>query len=131
MSHLYRLRKNEETARAGIQWNTLEDQQLLKEIEEKLSYETISIKHQRTLKSIQYRAIILGMKNYRDTSLEELASKINLDTQIIKDYILHKEEKQILQEEMLKDRGISLKDLYNVMVDIRSLLQGIATSKGL
>jgi len=126
-----RLRQQPETARAGIQWNSTEDATLIQEIEQKLAYETIALNHKRTLKSVQYRAIVIGMKKYKDKTLADLTILLNLPQEIIENYIKEQEEKQKLHEEMTTDRGISLKDMYDVMVDIRSLLERIAASREL
>lgn len=126
-----RLRQNQETARAGIQWTFIEDQKLMDAIENKKPFEEIALQHQRTIKSIKYRTLILGMKKYKELTLDELAVKLNVTSEDIQMYIENQEEKQRLQEDMMKDRGISLKDLYNVMVDIKDLLTGIAAAKGL
>ena len=71
------------------------------------------------------------MKKHKELSIEAMAEKLNISKEDIQSYIEHQEEKQRLQEDMMKDRGVSLKDLYNVMVEIRDLLTGLTASKGL
>lgn len=124
----HRLRQNQETARAGIQWTYIEDQKLMEAIDQKKPLEEIALQHQRTVKSIKYRSITLAMKKYKELSLEDLAEKINLTKEDLQQYIEYQEEKQRLQEDMMKDRGVSLKDLYNVMVEIRDLLKNTQLS---
>ena len=127
----HRLRQQQETARAGIQWTFIEDQKLMEAVEQKKLFEEIALQHQRTVKSIQFRTITLGMKKYKELTIEAMAEKLNLKPEDIQSYIEHQEEKQRLQEDMMKDRGVSLKDLYNVMLEIRDLLTGLTASKGL
>lgn len=127
----HRLRQNQETARAGIQWTFVEDQKLMEAIDQKKLFEEIALQHQRTVKSIKYRSITLAMKKYKELPFEEMADKINLTKDDIQQYIEYQEEKQRLQEDMMKDRGVSLKDLYDVMVEIRDLLTGLTAAKRL
>lgn len=126
--HLQNLRRQPQMARVGMKWLTIEDQQLMEEVAERKSLEEMAILHQRTVRSIKYRIIYVGLKKYRDLSAQQLADKLNLTVEDLQEYIESQEQKQRQHEERTKDRGISLRDLYDVMVDIRDLLRDRANS---
>ena len=60
------LRQQPQTARVGMKWLPIEDQQLMEEVAEKKSLEEMATLHQRTSRSIKYRIIYVGLKRYRD-----------------------------------------------------------------
>ena len=117
------LRQQPQMARVGMKWLPTEDQQLMEEVAEKKSLEEIASLHQRTQRSIKFRIIYVGLKRYRDLSAQQLAQKLNLTVEDLQEYIDSQEQKQRQHEERTKDRGISLRDLYDVMVEIRDLLR--------
>ena len=117
------LRQQPQTARVGMKWLPIEDQQLMEEVAEKKSLEEMATLHQRTVRSIKYRIIYVGLKRYRDLTAEQLAFKLNLTVEDLQEYIEAQEQKQKQHEERTRDRGISLRDLYDVMVEIRDLLR--------
>ena len=117
------LRQQPQTARVGMKWLPTEDQQLMDEVAEKKTLEEMAAVHQRTIRSIKYRIIYVGLKRYRDLTAKQLASKLNLTVEDLQEYIEAQEQKQKQHEERIKDRGVSLRDLYDVMVEIRDLLR--------
>ena len=76
------LRKNEETSRIGQKWLQEEDEELMKELIDKKSYEEIALNHKRTIGGIKSRVIcnILYLQ-YKDKSktIEELSLEYNID----------------------------------------------------
>lgn len=117
------LRQQPQTSRIGMKWLPIEDQQLMEEVAEKKTLEEMATLHKRTSRSIKYRIIYVGLKRYRELTAEQLAQKLNLTVEDLQEYIDAQEQKQKQHEERTKDRGISLRDLYDVMVEIRDLLR--------
>ena len=84
------LRKNEETSRVGKKWTVEEDEELMKELNDKKSYEEIALNHKRTIGGIKSRVIcnILYLR-YKDKSktIEELSLEYNIENDLVLKYI--------------------------------------------
>ena len=84
------LRKNEETSRVGKKWTVEEDEELMKELNDKKSYEEIALNHKRTIGGIKSRVIcnILYL-HYKDKSktIEELSLEYNIENDLVLKYI--------------------------------------------
>ena len=81
------LRNKEETSRVGKKWLLEEDEELMKELIDKKSYEEIALNHKRTIGGIKSRVIcnILYLQ-YKDKSktIEELSLEYNInDNEVI------------------------------------------------
>ena len=84
------LRKNEETSRIGAKWSVEEDEELIKELIDKKSYEEIALNHKRTIGGIKSRVIcnVLYLQ-YKDKSktIEELSLEYNIEIDLVIKYI--------------------------------------------
>ena len=84
------LRKNEETSRIGKKWSNEEDEELMKELIDKKSYEEIALNHKRTILGIKSRVICLILYlQYKDKSktIEELSLEYNIENDLVLKYI--------------------------------------------
>jgi len=84
------LRKNEETSRIGKKWSNEEDEELMKELIDKKSYEEIALNHKRTIGGIKSRVICLILYlQYKDKSktIEELSLEYNIENDLVLKYI--------------------------------------------
>jgi hypothetical protein len=84
------LRKNEETSRIGKKWSNEEDEELMKELIDKKSYEEIALNHKRTIGGIKSRVICLILYlQYKDKSktIEELSLEYNIEYDLVLKYI--------------------------------------------
>ena len=84
------LRKNEETSRIGAKWSNEEVEELMKELNDKKSYEEIALNHKRTIGGIKSRVIcnILYL-HFKDKSktIEELSLEYNIENDLVLKYI--------------------------------------------
>jgi len=84
------LRKNEETSRIGAKWSVEEDEELMKELIDKKSYEEIALNHKRTIGGVKSRVIcnVLYLQ-YKDKSktIEELSLEYNIENDLVLKYI--------------------------------------------
>ena len=84
------LKKNEETSRIGKKWSNEEDEELMKELIDKKSYEEIALNHKRTIGGIKSRVICLILYlQYKDKSktIEELSLEYNIEYDLVLKYI--------------------------------------------
>ena len=84
------LKKNEETSRIGKKWSNEEDEELMKELIDKKSYEEIALNHKRTIGGIKSRVICLILYlQYKDKSktIEELSLEYNIENDLVLKYI--------------------------------------------
>ena len=99
------LRSKEETSRVGKKWLLEEDEELMKELIDKKSYEEIALNHKRTIGGIKSRVIcnILYLQ-YKDKSktIEELSLEYNIDNDLVIKYINKMENKDSNESNILK-----------------------------
>jgi len=99
------LRNNEETSRIGKKWLQEEDEELMKELIDKKSYEEIALNHKRTIGSIKSRVICLIIylqyKNECKT-IEELSLEYNIDIDLVLKYINIMKNKESNESHILK-----------------------------
>ena len=95
------LRKNEETSRVGKKWTVEEDEELMKELNDKKSYEEIALNHKRTIGGIKSRVIcnILYL-HYKDKSktIEELSLEYNIEIDLVLKYINKRDNKMEIKD---------------------------------
>ena len=95
------LRKNEETSRVGKKWTVEEDEELMKELNDKKSYEEIALNHKRTIGGIKSRVIcnILYL-HYKDKSktIEELSLEYNIEIDLVLKYINKMDNKMEIKD---------------------------------
>jgi hypothetical protein len=99
------LQKNEETMRIGKKWLQEEDDELLRELYDKKTYEEIALNHKRTIGGIKSRVICnilyLQYKNKTKT-IEELALEYNIENDLVIKYINKIENRNSNQINSLK-----------------------------
>ena len=102
------LQQNEETSRIGKKWLQEEDDELLRELDDKKTYEEIALNHKRTIGVIKYRIICnilyLQYKN-KNKTIEELASEYNIETELVIKYINKLENKNSTLTTLIKSLG--------------------------
>ena len=102
------LQQNEETSRIGKKWLQEEDDELLKELNDKKTYEEIALNHKRTIGGIKSRIICnilyLQYKN-KNKTIEELASEYNIETELVIKYINKLENKNSTLTTLIKSLG--------------------------
>ena len=82
------LRNKEETARVGSKWTKEEDEQLIAELSNDMSYDDIANAHKRTIVGIKSRVISqIILPICRDDNIDELSFKYNIDKDMIQKYI--------------------------------------------
>jgi hypothetical protein len=84
------LRNNEETSRVGKKWLQEEDEELMRELTDKKTFEEIALNHKRTIGGIKSRVIsnilYLQYKN-KSKTIEELSSEYNIEIDLVIKYI--------------------------------------------
>ncbi len=84
------LRNKEETSRVGAKWLQEEDDELMREISDKKTFEEIALNHKRTIGGIKSRLInnilYLQYKN-KSKTIEELSSEYNIEIDLVIKYI--------------------------------------------
>ena len=84
------LRNNEETSRVGKKWLQEEDEELMREISDKKTFEEIALNHKRTIGGIKSRVIsnilYLQYKN-KSKTIDELSSEYNIEIDLVIKYI--------------------------------------------
>jgi putative sterol carrier protein len=115
-------RLNSETSRAGLKWESDEDDKLLTMVSNNVSPVEIAKSLQRTEGSIKTRLIVyaLGKMDKENLSLEQVAQLVKLDGKDITDY----QERQAIREERKQKRTNLPKRPTNVTnADLYDLLQ--------
>jgi hypothetical protein len=139
------LRKNEETSRVGKKWTVEEDEELMKELNDKKSYEEIALNHKRTIGGIKSRVIcnILYL-HYKDKSktIEELSLEYNIENDLVLKYINKMDNKMEIKDsnestilkyidkkEIKKDSEIktkvNIKILYDKIISLENRMLSI------
>ena len=119
------LRNKEETSRVGKKWLLEEDEELMKELIDKKSYEEIALNHKRTIGGIKSRVIcnILYL-HYKDKSktIEELSLEYNIENDLVIKYINKMENKDSDKNDNLKyinkmeNKDSELKTKINIQI---------------
>lgn len=120
---LRKQRENPETSRAGLKWETDEDNVLISKIEENVSFEDIAKLLQRTVGSIKTRLIVKALllidENHLIT-LEEAAEKFKITTSDIQSYQANKKKRQ--QSQQMRNNNVNLNMIYSLLLQINSKL---------
>jgi transposase len=117
-------RQNTETSRAGLKWESDEDDKLLKMVSEGVSLTDIAKSLQRTEGSIKTRLTVYAINKMEreNLSLEQVAQLVNISDKDILDY----QERQAIREERKQKRVKSAKRPSNLTnTDLYDLLQVI------
>jgi hypothetical protein len=115
------LRKNEETSRVGKKWTVEEDEELMKELNDKKSYEEIALNHKRTIGGIKSRVIcnILYL-HYKDKSktIEELSLEYNIENDLVLKYINKMDNKMEIKKDSEIKTKVNIEILYDKIISL-------------
>lgn len=120
---LRKQRENPETSRAGLKWETDEDNVLISKIEENVSFEDIAKLLQRTVGSIKTRLIVKALSlidENHSITLDEAAEKYKITTSDIQSYQANKKKRQ--QSHQMRNNNVNLNMIYSLLLDINSKL---------
>ena len=119
---LRKQRENPETSRAGLKWETDEDNALIDKINEGVSFGEIAKQLQRTEGSIKTRLIIKALTlvdEDHSITLEDAATKFKITTQDIQIYQANKKKRQY---QRMVNHPVNLQMVYSLLLDIHSKL---------
>ena len=120
---LRKQRENPETSRAGLKWETEEDNALIDKINDGVSMTEIAKQLQRTEVSIKTRLIVKALSLVDDDhsiTLEEAASRFKITTQDIQVYQANKKKRQF---QRMVNHPVNLQMVYSLLLEINSKLQ--------
>jgi len=115
---LRKQRENPETSRAGLKWETDEDNTLIDKINEGLSFSEIAKFLQRTEGSIKTRLIVKALSLVDDDhsiTLEDAASRFKITTQDIQVYQANKKKRQF---QRMVNHPVNLQMIYSLLLEI-------------
>ena len=122
------LRKNEETSRVGKKWTVEEDEELMKELNDKKSYEEIALNHKRTIGGIKSRVIcnILYL-HYKDKSktIEELSLEYNIENDLVLKYINKMDNKMEIKKDSEIKTKVNIEILYDKIISLENRMLSI------
>jgi MFS superfamily sulfate permease-like transporter len=119
---LRKQRENPETSRAGLKWETEEDNVLIDKIKEDLSFSEIAKQLQRTEGSIKTRLIVKALTLVDDDhsiTLEDAASRFKITTQDIQVYQANKKKRQY---QRMVTHPVNLQMVYSLLLEINAKL---------
>ena len=119
---LRKQRENPETSRAGLKWETEEDNALIDKINEGVAFGEIAKQLQRTEGSIKTRLIVKALSlvdEDHSLTLDEAAAKFKITTQDIQVYQANKKKRQY---QRMLNHPVTLQMVYSKLLDIESKL---------
>jgi len=119
---LRKQRENPETSRAGLKWETEEDNALIDKINENISFSDIAKHLQRTEGSIKTRLIVKALAlvdEDHSITIEDAAAKFKITTQDIQVYQANKKKRQF---QRMVNHPVNLQMVYSLLLDIHSKL---------
>ena len=119
---LRKQRENPETCRAGLKWETEEDNALLDKINEGQTFADISKQLQRTEGSIKTRLIVKALALVDEDlsiTLDDAATKFKITTQDIQVYQANKKKRQY---QRMLNHPVTLQMVYAKLLDIEGKL---------
>lgn len=119
---LRKQRENPETSRAGLKWESEEDNALVDKINDNVSFTEIAKQFQRTEGSIKTRLIVKALAlvdEDHSITLDDAAARFKITTQDIQVYQANKKKRQ--QQRML-NHPVNLQMIYAKLLDIESKL---------
>lgn len=119
---LRKQRENPETCRAGLKWETEEDNALLDKINEGQTFADISKQLQRTEGSIKTRLIVKALAlvdEDHSITLDDAATKFKITTQDIQVYQANKKKRQY---QRMLNHPVTLQMVYAKLLDIEGKL---------
>ena len=119
---LRKQRENPETSRAGLKWESEEDNALVDKINDNVSFTEIAKQFQRTEGSIKTRLIVKALAlvdEDHSITLDDAAARFKITTQDIQVYQANKKKRQ--QQRML-NHPVNLQMIYSKLLDIEAKL---------
>jgi hypothetical protein len=119
---LRKQRENPETSRAGLKWETEEDNALVDKINEGVSFTEVAKQLQRTEGSIKTRLIVKALAlvdEDHSITLDDAASRYKITTQDIQVYQANKKKRQY---QRMLNHPVTLQMVYSKLLDIESKL---------
>ena len=119
---LRKQRENPETSRAGLKWETEEDNALIDKINDGVSMTEIAKQLQRTEGSIKTRLIVKALSLVDDDhsiTLEDAATRFKITTQDIQVYQANRKKRQY---QRMLNHPVTLQMVYSKLLDIESRL---------
>lgn len=120
---LRKQRENPETSRAGLKWETDEDNALINKIDDNVSIEEIAKQLQRTVGSIKTRLIVKALiliDEDHTTTLESAAERYKITMTDIQTYQANKKKRQITNT--LRNNPVNLNTIYALLLEINNKL---------
>lgn len=120
---LRKQRENPETSRAGLKWETDEDNVLISKIDDNVSFEEIAKSLQRTVGSIKTRLIVKALNlidENHSITLEEAAQKFKITMSDIQSYQANKKKRQ--NSHNMRNNNVNLNMIYSLLLEINSKL---------
>jgi hypothetical protein len=128
MANIAKLRESPEFANSGLKWSEDDDLYLMKNVQNKISYDKIATHLKRTVKSIEMRAWqnIIDNIDAKNT-IEHLCNKFHVSVDTVRKYKDDSEAKELMQKEKkeakaTKDDSKPLTDQTAILLEIRDIL---------
>lgn len=128
-------RQNAETSRAGLKWESDEDERLMTQVKQGVSLSDIAKNLQRTEGSIKTRLIIYAIKRMEDDglSIADASREANVSQEDITEYIERRNQraqKKINRTSYdKKNTNITNADIYKLIYEMNSNLQTLLAKK--
>ena len=119
---LRKQRENPETSRAGLKWESDEDNTLVDKINEGVTFADVAKQLQRTEGSIKTRLIVKALAlvdEDHSITLEDAASRYKITTQDIQVYQANRKKRQY---QRMLNHPVTLQMVYSKLLDIESRL---------
>jgi len=119
---LRKQRENPETSRAGLKWESDEDNSLLDKINEGVSFTEVAKQLQRTEGSIKTRLIVKALAlvdEDHSITIDDAAARFKITTQDIQVYQANKKKRQY---QRMLNHPVTLQMVYSKLLDIESKL---------
>jgi len=119
---LRKQRENPETSRAGLKWESEEDNALVDKINDNVSFTEIAKQLQRTEGSIKTRLIVKALTlvdEDHSITLDDAAARFKITTQDIQVYQANKKKRQ---HQRMLNHPVNLQMIYAKLLDIESKL---------
>ena len=127
-------RNKEETSRVGAKWLQEEDEELMRELTDKKTFEEIALNHKRTIGGIKSRVICLILYlQYKDgtKTIEELSSEYNIENDLVIKYINKMEIRDSrqtntlqyidkIQDKKSNDSKVNIELLYDKIISLET-----------
>jgi len=122
------LRKNNETSRAGSKWSPEEDDKLVKEFNDKKTFEEIALEHKRNIGGIRSRIIShILYKEYKEgiKTIDDLSKEYNIESELVEKHINKIETNKVINKSSEEKPKTKMMLLFEKMLIIEQKLDDI------